>query len=155
MELTDNDKLRFWAKVQKSGNDNCWNWTGACKLSGHGQLMMHSIRRPIGAHRISWLIHQGKIKAGLCICHHCDNPRCVNPRHLFVGSQLANIADMNSKGRHGGPRGPEHPHAVLNYELAAEAKKLLIAGESCRSIGRELGVSHTAISRIKRGITWR
>lgn len=92
---------RFWAKVNKT--NGCWLWTGSRKNTGYGQWVME--KKNYLAHRYSWQIHNGDIPAGLCVCHKCDMPLCVNPDHLFLGTQAENMRDMKLKGRsQTGPR---------------------------------------------------
>lgn len=91
---------RFWSKVNKSSG--CWNWVGFCGRQGYG--IFYIGRRPFKAHRVSWTIHNGKIPHhdsanGMCVLHHCDNPSCVNPDHLFLGTNSDNVADMVKKDR--------------------------------------------------------
>ena len=94
---------RFWPKVDKSPESGCWHWTGAMNPSGHGVLGRGG--RNHGAHRVSWQLHHGDIPKEMHVCHHCDNPRCVNPDHLFLGTAADNVADMVRKGRQAkGPR---------------------------------------------------
>jgi hypothetical protein len=93
---------RFWEKVQKGGPDECWLWTGGSKVGGYGTLLVGSRttgRRKVVASRLSYEINVGPIPAGLYVCHRCDTPACVNPGHLFLGDQAANMADAAAKGR--------------------------------------------------------
>lgn len=98
---------RFWAKVDKSaGADACWPWTGALFRSGYGMIGIENQARR--ANRIAWQLTHGEIQPGLLVCHHCDNPPCVNPTHLFLGTAQDNTNDMMRKGRISTPRGDRH-----------------------------------------------
>lgn len=91
---------RFWPKVQKT--DTCWLWTASLNDRGYGQfkVLPGQGHAPMKAHRFSWELHFGPIPAGLVVCHRCDVPSCVNPAHLFIGTQGDNLRDMSAKGRH-------------------------------------------------------
>jgi hypothetical protein len=86
---------RFWRNVDKTGE--CWTWTGGRAIDGYGSF--YADGAGIAAHRFSYQLHNGPIPAGLVICHRCDNPPCVRPDHLFLGTQLDNVRDMFSKDR--------------------------------------------------------
>jgi len=103
---------RFWSKVQKT--ENCWLWMGARTKLGYGQRGGRKTGRRY-THRLSWEMRFGPIPEGLCVLHHCDNPPCVNPDHLFLGTKKDNTQDMIAKGRGRGPRfsGETHPGARL------------------------------------------
>lgn len=88
---------RFWSKVNKSGPNGCWLWTGA-NDGGYGQIWVNG--RNEKAHRIAWLLTHGVIPEGKMACHTCDNPPCVNPAHIFWGTMSDNILDAVNKGRH-------------------------------------------------------
>lgn len=86
---------RFWACVAKS--DGCWVWTGYRDKDGYGRIGVNDKR--IGAHQFSYSLHCGQIPTGMCVCHRCDNPACVRPDHLFLGTVLDNNKDRTQKGR--------------------------------------------------------
>lgn len=98
---------RFWRRVQKT--DSCWTWVGSLDGHGYGQIRASGPRDVtlmiLRAHRYSYELHVGPIPEGLNVCHHCDNPRCVRPDHLFVGTARDNAIDMVRKGRNWSPFG--------------------------------------------------
>jgi hypothetical protein len=96
MTLTARQLANFWAKVKKTRK--CWIWTGFTNPTGYGSLSING--KVIRAHRISWMLANGKqLIPGECVCHSCDNPSCVNPMHLWVGDHKTNMADCLAKGR--------------------------------------------------------
>ena len=100
---------RFWAKVDKSGD--CWLWTASKTKEGYGYFRFDGAMRK--AHRMSWLLTNGEIPEGMLVCHTCDNPSCVNPKHLWLGTNRDNMDDMNAKGRHGFA---QRTHCPRNHE---------------------------------------
>jgi hypothetical protein len=93
---------RFWEWVNKGGTNECWNWKGAPNVWGYGQIRDTNGRygKKKLAHRISWIIHNGPIPTNILVLHTCDNPLCVNPNHLWLGTHKDNALDMCKKGRH-------------------------------------------------------
>ena len=95
MQFTNKDLERYWNKVGKT--EDCWLWTANKFKGGYGQYQF--LGKPNGAHRISWIIHYGEIPKGMHVLHRCDNPPCVNPNHLFLGTHTDNMKDKAEKGR--------------------------------------------------------
>lgn len=128
---------RFWKYVDKRGPDECWEWQGA-RTEGYGTFapLMHF---NVPAHRYSYELHRGPILNDLFVCHHCDNRPCVNPEHLFLGTQKDNMQDMVSKDRH------KHK---LNAEQVIEIRRLSTLGMSQAEIGKQFGVHQSQISSI-------
>ena len=89
---------RFWVKVDKRSDDECWEWIGCRSNKGYGWIVDDDSQQMV-ASRFSWRLHNGPIPDGMLICHTCDNPPCVNPQHLFLGTKTDNMRDMVAKGR--------------------------------------------------------
>lgn len=159
----------FWNRVARRGEEECWPWIGAHNKDGYGHLYVVSRKRNIGAHRLSWEIHHGPIPPGLLVCHTCDNPNCVNPYHLFLGTQKENLADRDQKGR--GINGPKngrhtHPERTARGERNGSAK---LTGDmvgrilrewkgrttSQRELARQLGVHYDTVWRVVHGKFWK
>lgn len=130
-------------------SDGCWIWRGSVAgRSGYGKLGFNG--RTLAAHRLSWELHRGPIQPGMVVCHHCDNPRCVKPDHLFIGTTLDNVRDKIAKGRD--PRGERNTEARLTE---SQVRNILADKRSSREIGAAYGVSNTAIWLIKSGRKWK
>lgn len=133
----------FENRVDYAGGDECWEWKGTKNDRGYGQYNSR------GAHRVAWEINAARgVPDGMCVCHSCDNPGCVNPAHLWLGTQADNMADMASKGRSAAPTGARR--SVNRYELWI-IRAALERGCSGRQIALVLGRSESYISRIKNG----
>lgn len=131
-------KCRFNEKT-KLASSGCIEWTAALYKNGYGKIGYVDGRCDY-AHRVSWSIYKGSIPDGLQVCHHCDNRKCVNPAHLFLGKQLENMRDMCRKKRHRKSR--------ISYTQMAEIKNLYISGIRQAAIAKRYSVSQATISLI-------
>jgi hypothetical protein len=163
VDYTSKDVARFWAKVDKSGD--CWLWTASADTAGYGQINISG--KMVMAHRFAYLIMYGDPGALFC-CHKCDTPLCVNPHHLFLGTNAQNMADMVAKGRSAKgdastsrlypelrQRGEAHPKSKLTTAQVVEIRKLLADNMSERKIAAKMGVTRGSITAIKHGISWK
>ncbi len=162
-EMTEEQKFERLKKsfekhvIRKEG---CWGWNGSIARGGYPVMSCRPSIGPDRGHRASWVIHKGKIPEGLFVCHHCDNPICTNPDHLWLGTQKQNNDDKISKCRQSKippphKRGKENGASKLSDEQVIEIKKLLKEGKSTYLIGPIFGVSKTTILRIKKGTHWK
>lgn len=154
-ELTEEEKLKKLKKYYEKyvvRQEGCWDWNGIIEWTGYAKL---GIRPPVKAHRASWIIHKGPIPSGKVVCHTCDNRKCTNPEHLWIGTHKDNIQDRIKKGRCNTPKGTQLKIAKINEKQVVEIKDLLEKGIACSVIGRQYGVSRKIISRIKNGETWK
>jgi hypothetical protein len=142
---------RFFEKIERIPEAGCWIWTASLDAYRYGALGVDN--RPVKAHRFSWELHFGS-PGEWHVLHRCDVPCCVNPHHLFLGSHLVNMEDMKAKRRAKGFPGELNVKAKFTAEQVAQIRLKLQSGQSCNSIANELGVVHSTISRIKRGVGW-
>ena len=147
----------FWEKVNVRDNDECWEWKAATLQSGYGRFWDGN--RDIRAHRYSWeLYNKRKIPKGMLICHHCDNPPCCNPKHLFLGTQKDNMRDMVEKGRYKGPMlsGENHILSKLTKNEVIRIRNLYATGNySQRGLAKLFKISKAQIHRIVNNLRWK
>lgn len=154
---------RFWQRVNKT--ETCWEWTGSKLLPPtlpYGRFKVGG--RDTRAHVYSWIIHFGSVPNGLCVCHRCDNPSCVNPSHLFVGTYADNNHDREAKGRTvlrsgrgESPFGERHPLAKLSEVIALtirENYKAGLRGFGAKTLAKRFGVSKPTIQAVINRETW-
>ena len=137
---------RFWSKVRKT--DGCWIWTGYRNERGYGQFM-DTWKTVCQTHRYSYELHFGPVPDGKFVCHHCDNPACVKPEHLFAGTPLENSQDMIAKGRAGFQNGKGKRSKLTDEQIVAIVARRT-AGESYPSIGRDYDVSGSWVFELCR-----
>jgi hypothetical protein len=152
-------RLRFWQFVKVG--DGCWLWQGGTNEGGYGSL---SLRRgvKIYAHRLSFELNIGPVPLGLWVLHRCDNPRCVNPAHLFVGTRADNMRDAHQKGRTWFqvqpdklPRGATHHKAKLDEVKAGDVRaRYAVGGVTQRTLAEEYNVSQSTIQAVLSGRNW-
>ena len=167
---------RFWDKVQVGSPSECWVWCGSRSGGRYGKFYFEG--KLVQAHRYSYMLHYGEILPGLVVCHKCDNEGCVNPYHLFVGTQKDNVQDMFKKGRDNYARGSNHGskthpeccrhradnfgcrkgekngRSVLTKHAVLQIRSLAECGVSRRKIARMFGVGKTTVDNVVHRRTW-
>ncbi len=147
---------RFWEKVKKT--TDCWIWTAAAQPFGYGKFVVKKGSSPVGAHRLSYEMEIGPIPEGMQVLHRCDNPACVKPDHLFLGTQADNIRDMRGKGRWKykarDQSGERNPNSILtNAEVAAMLQDLSNGGRPV-SVARKYGIQYRTLWAIRQRKTF-
>jgi hypothetical protein len=143
---------RFWSRVEKQ-DQGCWLWTGRREWNGYGRVRVCAARKGsthMVTHRVSYLLHYGHIEAGMNVLHHCDVPACVNPAHLYAGTQAENMADRGRRGRGAKTR------TFLNPVKALEIRRRYAAGGCSQvTLAREYGVTIPTINWIVNGRSYK
>jgi len=170
MAISPSITTRFNVAYKINFESGCWEWAKGCDQKGYGIIWADG--KTLKAHRLSWIIHYGEIPAsdsyhGTMVCHHCDNPRCVNPEHLFLGTAQDNNDDMVNKKRNRCGIGSKHgtkttPNKIPRGETHGMARltgndvKLIRSGKHTgRYLASKLGVTESTISMIKNHRNWR
>lgn len=148
----------FEDRIDKTGH--CWEWIGPKDRDGYGQLTLGKRGTQVRAHRYSWELSNGPIPEGMFVLHRCDNPSCVNPRHLFLGTQTDNMRDMVAKGRGPDVSGESNPRAKLSREdvrqIIRHARHVPHhKGLTHQELAKRFGVSKSLISQIAQKRIWR
>ena len=149
MRITSKQIDRFWNKVAIRGFDDCWDWIAAKlpKPENYGQVYFGG--KTMRAHRVSWIINRGEIPKGMHVLHKCDNPPCVNPNHLWIGTHGENMKDMVIKDRHRPQDGEDNPNSKLSNKEVQEIRELYKTTKySHRGLAKIFKVSRSAIHHI-------
>ena len=147
--VTFDDRVAAGTVAHPNG---CWEWAGCKDGCGYGRINRDG--KLVRLHRAAWEKENGDIPEGMCICHHCDNPSCINPSHLFIGTQKDNMRDRARKGRYNNA-GEDNNSAILKTSDVLVIRERIKKGDTCYSIGREYGVTGEAILAIKHHRTWK
>ena len=145
---------RLWNRTNRESG--CWEWIGCKDGSGYGLISLNG--KMVKTHRLAWELTYGSIPNGLFVCHHCDNPACINPEHLFLGTNKDNMQDKIKKGRRngGGPaKGERNGAAKISCKDAVEIRRLHENGLSGRKIADKFGISDSQIFRIILNQCWK
>ena len=146
---TANTVADFWGRCSKS--DSCWEWNGDRDKSGYGRFWFRG--KGWRCHRLAWTISHGPIPARLCVLHRCDNPPCINPSHLFIGTLLDNNRDKVRKERENVREGSRHANSKLTERQVEEIRERVpVEGRS--AVASAYGVSYSVVRRIDRGEGW-
>jgi hypothetical protein len=146
---------RFWRLVKKT--PSCWIWKSSIRKSGYGKFRLYEGQicvKHLSAHRFSWELHNGSIPSGMLVCHKCDNPVCVRPDHLFLGTPKDNVVDMIRKGRQKYPAGEQAGQAKLDSAQVLDIRDRFKRGETGKALAEEYRVSRAEVSRIVNNKRW-
>ena len=146
--MLDNDtKIRFWDKVEKT--DTCWNWNASLDRWGYGRLKVCGKFK--GAHRVSYTLHYGDDPKGKMVLHDCDNPKCVNPKHLRLGTAQDNMDDMKKRKRHKVAK----ENVKMTVDQVRDLRRLwMFKGWTYDKLGKKFGISHTQAWKIATRKSW-
>ena len=141
--------IEFWRQVKKTAK--CWEWTGTFHAVGYGRFWSIKFKDQY-AHRAAWFLTNGPIPRSMHVLHHCDNPRCVRPSHLFLGTQVDNNKDAAKKGRT--PHGSRHCMAKISEQDVMAIRKQLSMGVPQKRLAKKYGLVQASISFIKSRRNW-
>ena len=145
---------RFWAKVDRRGEDECWEWTASTTKNGYGNFVVR--KKMVYAHRFSYSLVVGPIQDGCVIRHSCDNKKCVNPKHLLPGTQQDNMDDKINRGRGRWIRGESHGNAKLTETDVLEIRAMYAkGGVTHKELSGKYGVCTATITQAIRRINWK
>jgi len=153
MGRPQNTEAKFWQKVDKSGGESaCWPWTGCVNVYGYG--VSRFLWKQTRAHRLAYSFVNGWIPKGMSVLHHCDNPPCCNPSHLYCGTQKENMADRSARGRN--PHGESAYQSKLTNKQVLEIRTLYAETKMSRKeIANRFQIAVGTLQKILYGDTWK
>lgn len=159
IENKNNVYQRLIQHMEINKTSGCWEWVGS-KRNGYGRMIIGSrtdgTRKSVSAHRVSYELNFGEIPDGMEVCHKCDNPCCINPDHLFLGTKQDNAADRDAKGRNIVFTGEEQPRAKLTKKAVKDARwERAYKGTSFQTLADRYGVSKRTMQNAIKGVTWK
>lgn len=146
---------RFENNVYPEPNTGCWLWTGCVSPGKWGYGVFWVDGKTIKVHRYSYIIFKGEIPKGLFVCHSCDQPSCVNPDHLFLGTHQDNMKDMNSKGRGGSTKGERSRLSRLTTQQVLDIRSMYSDGNSSIKIAKRFSITDRNVMHIVNRETWK
>lgn len=157
---------RFWPKVDRRGDDECWPWLASKDEHGYGMIHVkntghsrhkgdHGGGHSTRSHIVAFKLSGGVLLPGQIVCHHCDNPPCCNPKHLYAGNQLMNVGDRERRGRSNRRMGEEHGQAKLTEEVVRDIRGREWKRGLARKLGDVFGVDRNTIYAVRNRKTWR
>lgn len=157
MAASEADRKRFWLKAQAKGPNECWEWNHERNRKNYGLFYINAggYAASAGAHIAAAIFSGMDVKPGLCVCHTCDNPPCVNPAHLWLGTNADNMKDKVAKGRQSRVCGMAVPYAKLNDDKVREIRRRHANGETIASIIKDYGIKKTVGSAIVHRTKWK
>ena len=150
--MTSTLKERFESKFTRGTDDECWNWQGTKSKNRYGYIGVTGDRVPKLVHRIAYELYIGEIPEGMCVLHHCDNPSCVNPRHLFLGTLSDNTKDCVEKGRWNRPVGEKHYKALLTVKDVLDIRSSTL---SVKELAQRYNVKLNTIYHVRDRTKWK
>ena len=150
--MDDECTTRFWRYVNKT--DGCWVWIGGRRNGRYGDFAVGHPNKHMLAHRFSWTLHNGPVPTGLHVLHKCDNPPCVNPDHLFLGTAADNARDKVSKGRQSRVQGERHHNAKLCVSKVQDIRRECATGTTQREAAKKYGVSQRLVYMVVHKQIW-
>lgn len=151
-DVWDRVVSRFWSKVARLEPNDCWEWQGKIQRDGYGKFSVG--KKSVVSHRFSYTLSNGHIPSGLLVCHSCDNRKCVNPSHLWLGTMSDNMQDASRKGRMD-YSGERNSQATITLDDARVIKRRRLSGEQLKDVAKDFGISIQQVNAIAKGRSWK